>query len=61
MTIGVQDTSTKKKEAFDAYDARLSYILNYQGATSGKVWKEWTDAIFGFNLQVLISHSIHFV
>ncbi|KAK7913811.1 hypothetical protein PG985_011514 [Apiospora marii] len=37
--------------AFDAYDARLSYILNYKGASSGKVWKEWSDAIMGFDLQ----------
>ncbi|KAK8091849.1 hypothetical protein PG997_002210 [Apiospora hydei] len=37
--------------AFEAYDARLSYILNYKGASSGKVWKEWSDAIMGFDLQ----------
>ncbi|KAK8073127.1 hypothetical protein PG996_006475 [Apiospora saccharicola] len=39
------------QSAFDAYDARLSYILNYKGASSGKVWKEWSDAIMGFDLQ----------
>lgn len=38
--------------ALDAYDARLSYILNYKGASSGKVWKEWSEAIMGFDLQV---------
>ncbi|KAK8022439.1 hypothetical protein PG993_013206 [Apiospora rasikravindrae] len=37
--------------AFEAYDARLSYILNYNGASSGKVWKEWSEAIMGFDLQ----------
>lgn len=40
------------QEAFDAYDARLSHILNHKGVTSGRVWKEWTEAIMGFNLQV---------
>lgn len=44
----------EKQEAFDAYDSRLSAILNYKGATSGKVWKEWSDAILSFNLQVCI-------
>ncbi|KAK8031842.1 glycoside hydrolase family 5 protein [Apiospora arundinis] len=37
--------------AFNAYDARLSYILNYKGASSGKVWKTWSKAIMGFDLQ----------
>ncbi|KAK8092466.1 beta-1-3-mannanase [Apiospora kogelbergensis] len=41
----------QEKAAFDAYDARLSYILNYKGATSGKVWKAWSEAIMGFDLQ----------
>ncbi|EWZ30500.1 hypothetical protein FOXYS1_5784 [Fusarium oxysporum] len=40
-----------KQDAFDAYDARLSYILNYKGTYSGKVWKNWPNAIFSFNLQ----------
>lgn len=40
------------EEAFAAYDARLSYILNYRGASSGKTWKEWSEAIMGFDLQV---------
>lgn len=48
----------EKQEAFDAYDARLSAILNYKGATSGKVWKEWSDAILSFNLQVCIRSNI---
>lgn len=42
----------EQDDAFKAYDARLSYILNYKGATSGKVWKNWPEAIFSFNLQV---------
>ncbi|KAG7409852.1 hypothetical protein Forpe1208_v011078 [Fusarium oxysporum f. sp. rapae] len=41
----------EKQDAFDAYDARLSYILNYKGTYSGKVWKNWPHAIFSFNLQ----------
>ncbi|KAJ0153432.1 Uncharacterized protein HZ326_4155 [Fusarium oxysporum f. sp. albedinis] len=41
----------EKQDAFDAYDARLSYILNYKGTYSGKVWKNWPNAIFSFNLQ----------
>ncbi|KAF4439036.1 glycoside hydrolase family 5 [Fusarium acutatum] len=41
----------EKQDAFDAYDARLSYILNYKGAYSGEVWKNWPHAIFSFNLQ----------
>lgn len=43
--------------AFDAYDARLSHILNYQGAYSGKVWKEWPEAIASFNLQVTTTNQ----
>lgn len=42
----------EKQEAFDAYDARLSAILNYKGATSGQIWKNWNSAILSFNLQV---------
>lgn len=41
-----------QQEAFNAYDARLSYILNYKGKYSGMVWKNWPQAIFSFNLQV---------
>ncbi|KAF4342794.1 glycoside hydrolase family 5 [Fusarium beomiforme] len=41
----------QKQDAFDAYDARLSYILNYKGKYSGKVWKNWPQAIFSFNIQ----------
>lgn len=37
--------------AFDAYDNRLSHVLNYQGKSSGKVWKNWNDAIMAFDLQ----------
>ncbi|KAF3012198.1 hypothetical protein E8E14_008350 [Neopestalotiopsis sp. 37M] len=47
------------REAFDAYDARLTYILDYQGATSGKVWKEWSDAIMGFDLQASFRTKTH--
>ena len=42
----------EQQDAFDAYDARLSAILNYKGTTSGKVWKNWGDAILSFNIQV---------
>ncbi|KAK8121661.1 hypothetical protein PG984_010331 [Apiospora sp. TS-2023a] len=42
------------QSAFDTYDARLSYILNYKGTSSGKVWKEWSEAIMGFDLQRLV-------
>ena len=44
----------EQQDAFNAYDARLSYILNYQGAYSGRVWKAWPEAIASFNLQVSI-------
>ncbi|KAI1630682.1 glycoside hydrolase superfamily [Biscogniauxia mediterranea] len=37
--------------ATDQYDARLSYILNYKGKTSGKQWKTWSDAILAFDIQ----------
>ena len=40
-----------KQEAFDAYDKRLSHILNYKGKTSGKVWKNWPEAIAAFDIQ----------
>ncbi|RKU49363.1 hypothetical protein DL546_001301 [Coniochaeta pulveracea] len=39
------------QDAFNAYDNRLSFILNYQGKYSGKVWKNWKAAIMGFDLQ----------
>ncbi|KAH8704632.1 hypothetical protein GQ44DRAFT_777910 [Phaeosphaeriaceae sp. PMI808] len=42
----------EKQEAFNAYDARLSAILNYKGATSGQVWKNSSSAILSINLQV---------
>ncbi|KAI1347141.1 glycoside hydrolase [Xylaria sp. FL0043] len=41
----------EQQAAFDDYDARLSHVLNYQGRTSGKVWKNWSDAIMAFDLQ----------
>ncbi|KAI0975228.1 glycoside hydrolase [Xylaria arbuscula] len=41
----------EQQAAFDDYDARLSHVLNYKGKTSGKVWKEWSDAIMAFDLQ----------
>jgi mannan endo-1,4-beta-mannosidase len=37
--------------AFDAYDNRLAHVLNYKGKSSGKVWKEYSEAIMGFDLQ----------
>lgn len=41
----------EQQDAFDAYDARLSHILNYKGKYSGQVWKDWPQAIVAFNLQ----------
>ncbi|CAJ2505938.1 Uu.00g000680.m01.CDS01 [Anthostomella pinea] len=38
-------------DALDAYKKRIDYIFNYQGKTSGKVWKNWGDAIMAFDLQ----------
>lgn len=42
----------EQQDAFDAYDKRLNYILNYKGLYSGQVWKNWPHAIVSFNLQV---------
>jgi mannan endo-1,4-beta-mannosidase len=39
------------QEAFDQYDQRLSYILNYQSPSTGKRWKDWSEAIMAFDLQ----------
>lgn len=47
----------QQQDAFTAYDNRLSYILNYKGKYSGKVWKSWPQAIVMFNLQVKIPFS----
>ncbi|KAF2969585.1 hypothetical protein GQX73_g4001 [Xylaria multiplex] len=41
----------EQQAAFDDYDARLSHVLNYKGKTSGKVWKNWSQAIMAFDLQ----------
>ncbi|TGJ79056.1 hypothetical protein E0Z10_g9702 [Xylaria hypoxylon] len=41
----------EQQAAFDDYDARLSHVLNYEGKTSGKVWKNWSEAIMAFDLQ----------
>lgn len=41
----------ESQEAKDIYDARLAHILNYQGAHSGQVWKNWSDVIMAFDLQ----------
>ncbi|KAL1872685.1 hypothetical protein Daus18300_004231 [Diaporthe australafricana] len=49
----------ESQEAFEAYDARLTHILNYKGATSGRVWKDWREAIMGFNLQARIFRPTH--
>ncbi|KAH8893554.1 hypothetical protein GQ53DRAFT_763151 [Thozetella sp. PMI_491] len=40
-----------KSDAAKAYDNRLSAILNYKGVHSGKVWKDWTAAIMGFDIE----------
>lgn len=37
--------------AIQAFDNRISAILNYEGAHSGRVWKDWSEVIMGFNLQ----------
>lgn len=41
----------ESQEAYDAFDARLTHILNYQGAHSGQVWKNWSDVIMAFDIQ----------
>lgn len=41
----------EKQEAYNAFDARLRFILNYKGKYSGKVWKSWNAAIMAFDLQ----------
>lgn len=41
----------EQQAAFDDYDARLTHVLNYQGKSSGKVWKHWSEAIMAFDLQ----------
>jgi mannan endo-1,4-beta-mannosidase len=41
-------------DAAEQFDRRLDYILNYRGATSGKVWKNWHTAIAAFDVQVSI-------
>lgn len=50
----------EQQDAFTAYDNRLTYILNYKGKYSGKVWKSWPQAIVSFNLQVR-SNSLRLV
>ncbi|KAI1384822.1 glycoside hydrolase family 5 protein [Hypoxylon trugodes] len=46
-----KDNFYSSQDAFDAFDKRIDHILNYKGATSGKVWKEWSDAILAFDIQ----------
>ncbi|KAI1169938.1 glycoside hydrolase [Nemania sp. FL0916] len=41
----------EQQAAFDAYDARISHVLNYKGKSSGQVWKNWSAAIMAFDLQ----------
>ncbi|KAI0506713.1 glycoside hydrolase [Xylaria bambusicola] len=41
----------EQQAAFDDYDARLTHVLNYRGKSSGKVWKNWSEAIMAFDLQ----------
>ena len=38
-------------DAATAYDDRLSKIFNYKGVHSGQVWKVWTSAIMGFDIE----------
>lgn len=37
--------------AATAIDKRLSWILNYRSPSSGQLWKEWSDAIAGFDVE----------
>ena len=41
----------EQEKAAAAFDKRISAILNYKGAHSGRVWKDWTDVIMAFDLQ----------
>ncbi|KAI0903160.1 glycoside hydrolase [Ustulina deusta] len=41
----------EQQAAYNDYDARLSHVLNYKGKISGKVWKNWSQAIMAFDLQ----------
>lgn len=41
----------EQEKAATAFDRRISAILNYRGAHSGRVWKDWTDVIMAFDLQ----------
>ncbi|KAI8626914.1 glycoside hydrolase family 5 protein [Xylariaceae sp. FL1651] len=38
-------------DARNAYKNRIKAMVNYKGKYSGKVWKDWTDAILAFDLQ----------
>ncbi|KAI0125154.1 glycoside hydrolase superfamily [Xylariales sp. AK1849] len=44
-------TFYESQDAADQYDQRLDYILNYTGKTSNQTWKDWGDAIVGFDIQ----------
>ena len=45
------DSYYTSSDAAKAIDNRLSWILNYKSPSSGKVWKEWSDAIAGFDVE----------
>ncbi|KAI1097294.1 glycoside hydrolase family 5 protein [Jackrogersella minutella] len=46
-----KDNFYTSQDAFDAYDKRIDHVLNYKGASSGKLWKDWSDAIMAFDIQ----------
>lgn len=35
----------------DRNSARINYIMNYVSPCSGKAWKDWTEAIMGFDIE----------
>ncbi|GAP88806.1 putative glycoside hydrolase family 5 protein [Rosellinia necatrix] len=41
----------EQQAAFNEYDARLTHVLNYKGKSSGRIWKDWSQAIMAFDLQ----------
>ncbi|KAJ6444550.1 LOW QUALITY PROTEIN: beta- -mannanase protein [Purpureocillium lavendulum] len=41
----------EEQAAYDAYDARLRYVVSYTGKHSGKAWRDWSDVIMAFDLQ----------
>ncbi|KAK5989661.1 hypothetical protein PT974_07916 [Cladobotryum mycophilum] len=41
----------EQQGAYEVFDNRLKAILNYKGAHSGKVWKDWNEVILAFDIQ----------